>query len=76
MLLLSILLTLLPAPVWGQCGDITVIAQAAKQVLEGMQNKYNVTTSSPLGTEFDLRFAPANYTHAGVNPSSRYMLPR
>ena len=73
-------LVLLGAHLWGsavaQClsdGALARIADVGRRGLEGQ--RYNVTTEGALG-KFDFHFAPANYTTAGVNPSSRYLVPR
>jgi hypothetical protein len=61
---------------WAQClsdADLARIANAGKLVLEG--NQYAVTTQGLAGP-FDFSFAPANYSGSGVNPSSRYVVPR
>ena len=56
--------------------DLARIAAAGQSALElGGAQPYNVTTEGSLGA-FDFSFAPANYTHSGVNPSSRYVVPR
>lgn len=53
--------------------DLARIAATGQQALES--HRYTVTTRGKEGP-FDFSFAPANYTHAGVNPSSRYVVPR
>jgi hypothetical protein len=53
--------------------ELARIAEAGSQALEGQ--KYSVATKGALG-KFDFSFAPANYTKSGVNPSSRYVVPR
>jgi hypothetical protein len=54
--------------------DLAKIAAAGKHHLE--RERYSVAVRGLDGLPFDFRFAPANYTTAGVNPSSRYVVPR
>lgn len=56
--------------------DLAHIAAAGKRALEANE-RYTAATQSELGgLPFDFRFAPANYSGSGVNPSSRYVVPR
>ena len=79
-LLLLLLLAAGITPTWAstQClsdGQLKQIAEAGKQALQAL--KYNVSDKSGLdGLPFDFSFAPANYSGSGVNPSSRYVVPR
>ena len=53
--------------------ELAKIQTAGKVALQKLA--YNVTTGGLAGP-FDFSFAPANYTGSGVNPSSRYIVPR
>jgi hypothetical protein len=65
--------------------ELARVADLAQEALESgggpspsppsPSQRYNVTRKGALGA-FDFSFAPANYTHSGVNPSSRYIVPR
>lgn len=66
----------LGASVSAQClsdAELARIAGVGQRVLES--DRYNVTSEGALG-KLDFYAAPANFTHSGVNPSSRYMVPR
>lgn len=54
-------------------GELAQAVDEAKRALEAA--KYSVTTQGRVGP-LDFAFAPSNYTTAGVNPSSRYIVPR
>jgi len=73
----AILLASLCGGVAAQClsdAQLVAIAEAAKRGLS-TSSGYNATTQGSQGP-FHFAFAPANFTHAGVNPSSRYLVPR
>lgn len=53
--------------------EIQRLADDAAQALR--RGRYQVTTKGLAGP-FDFSFAPANFTTSGVNPSSRYIVPR
>lgn len=55
--------------------ELARIAGEGKRHLE--LERHSVTThSEATRLPFDFSFAPANYTNSGVNPSSRYIVPR
>ena len=56
--------------------ELARIASDAKRHLERQPLRYSVAAGGLDGLPFDFSFAPANYTTAGVNPSSRYIVPR